>query len=63
MHAYHLLLEEYGNNSKEREQSFAQLGIQIALFIEDNSIRRNTETHAWNFIIEDIYDLVAYQGK
>jgi hypothetical protein len=25
INAYHLLLEEYGNNSKEREQSLAQV--------------------------------------
>jgi hypothetical protein len=32
------------------------------LFGEDNSIRRNIKIYAWNFIIDDIYDLVTYQG-
>jgi hypothetical protein len=39
-----------------------KVGNTSYLFGEDNSLRRNIKTYDWNFIINDIYDLVAYQG-
>jgi hypothetical protein len=58
------MLQMLHMESTPRRSKFAlhlTLGTQTALFVEDNSIRRNTKTHAWNFSIDDIYDLVAYQ--
>jgi hypothetical protein len=39
-----------------------KVGNTSYLFGEDNSLQRNIKTYDWNFIINDIYDLVAYQG-